>query len=270
MKRLLLLLLILIPISALSQRYSIGSAGSGGGSTLSVDSLGYYSPLLVDSAETTGRNYATYRSVNNQINANRTPAYIKSMQVLGSTIVTSTLGLSPTNVNGSAALTDNRLELVALDYVFTTTRFDSISMYQTTKGNYNADAASFNGVALYKLNATGDSIIRVAYSANDSTFLEHSTGGWTGLPFTAAYTGTAGQYFAGVEYAVTAVAASPTPVIGGRTSVSAGMFNYGPGRALTSFYIANAATTPPAKIKFSDCTVYTTTCYYFRVHGLQQ
>lgn len=136
-----------------------------------------------------------------------TPTYITALQLLGSSIKSTSLFANPFLFSSSTVMSLNHL-WVFYNYLPACT---VTGVWFAINGNGNFTASGFNGFGLYDTTTTTASLR--AQTANNPNFFKTATGAFNLAPFTSPYTVTAGNYWLGIYYSASAVVTAPTLMV---------------------------------------------------------
>jgi hypothetical protein len=110
-------------------------------------------------------------------------------------------------MGSGSAQTDGRCWF-SLHYISKTTTLTGVALEVSVNGDYTND--NFNGIGLYKVCATKDTITLVATSADNGTFLESGANTSVSVAFTSTYVAGPGYYYAAMLYNESAHNTVPT------------------------------------------------------------
>lgn len=207
---------VLEPFSGI---FDIGSMPSGlrytGGTFTPTDSS------LTTKAYNDGR-YATIATAASKLNISDTAAMLAGYQRTGGSsggsdaVLTgaAALGLnmkaynlvcSPFEVRAASALTDARIDFVAV-YLPGAQTITGVGFFQGAQGNFTGDQT--NSIALYSY--SGGTLTKVAESANNANIYKGTSNTWQQVSFSSTYSATAGIYYIGFLYNQSAQTTAPT------------------------------------------------------------
>lgn len=132
-------------------------------------------------------------------------AVLTGAAALGLNMKAYNLVCSPFEVRAASALTDARIDFVAV-YLPGAQTITGVGFFQGAQGNFTGDQT--NSIALYRY--SGGTLTKVAESANNANIYKGTSNTWQRVAFSATYSATAGIYYIGFLYNQSAQTTAPT------------------------------------------------------------